>query len=133
MMPDKENLTSAQRKISSDLLRLTGTIALPEGQTLEGVQDQMERDRQLTWVDENGKTTQDKKSGHPLVYVYIQTSGTTGAAPFRAYLWNVTDTDAENRLVVAWVNPGNLTALASMDSVRSIRTVTPPVTWAKTR
>jgi len=132
-IPAKENLTPAQQKLSSDLLRLIGVIGLPEGQTLDGLQQQMERDHQLIWVDKSGKTTTDKTAGHPVVYVYIQTTEKTGAGFLSAYVWNVTNSDPENRLIVAWVETSNLTALASLDSVRSIRTVVPPVTWAKTR
>jgi hypothetical protein len=131
--PSKETFTPAQQKLSTDLLRLTGVTGLPAGQTLAGLQDQMERDHQLSWVDESGRTTADRTTGRPLVYVYIQTSGTTADGLISAYLSNVTGVDPDNRLIVAWVETGNLTALASLDSVRSIRTVVPPVTWAKTR
>jgi hypothetical protein len=131
--PSKGNLTPAQQKLSTDLLQLTGITGLPTGQTLDGLQPQMEQNHQLIWVDVYGKKTQDKTTGHPVVYVYIQTTGNTGAGLISAYVWNVTNTDPENRLIVAWVDVDNLTAVASLDSVRSIRTVVPPVTWAKTR
>ena len=131
--PSKGNLTPAQQKLSTDLLQLTGSIGVPKGQTLDGLQQQMEQNHQLIWVDESGKKTQDKTTGHPVVYVYIQTTGNTGAGFISAYVWNVTNTDPENHLIVAWVDVNNLNAIASLDPVRSVRTVTPPITGAITR
>jgi len=61
------------------------------------------------------------------VYVYITTSRPTDPALITPYVCNITNTDPANHLVVAWININNLTALASLDSVQSIRTVTPPI------
>lgn len=90
----KDNLTTAQRKLSTDLL-----LAIGSG---------------------NNKENQ-------LVYVYITTSEGADPAVINPYVSNITNTDPANHLFVAWMNVNNLTALASLDSVQSIRTVTPPI------
>lgn len=90
----KDNLTTAQRKLSTDLL-----LAIGSG---------------------NNKENQ-------LVYVYITTREGADPAVINPYVSNITNTDPANHLFVAWMNVNNLTALASLDSVQSIRTVTPPI------
>lgn len=90
----KDNLTTAQRKLSTDLL-----LAIRSG---------------------NNKENQ-------LVYVYITTREGADPAVINPYVSNITNTDPANHLFVAWMNVNNLTALASLDSVQSIRTVTPPI------
>ena len=80
------------------------------------------------WVDENGTKTDEKSKVHTLVYVYIKTRDTPSLITLQANVWNITDTDSSNNLVVAWVDTSNLINLASLDSVQSIRTVTPPMT-----
>ena len=90
----KGNLSTAQQKLSTDLLQEIGS---------------------------------DNKTENQLVYVYITTSEHADPALINSYVWNITNTDPENHLVVAWINANNLTALASLDSVQSIRTVTSPI------
>ena len=67
------------------------------------------------------------KENH-LVYVYITTREGADPAVINPYVSNITNTDPANHLFVAWMNVSNLTELASLDSVQSIRTVTPPIT-----
>ena len=90
----KENLTDAQKKLSTDLL-----LAIGSGNTTE----------------------------NPLVYVYITTREGADPAVINSFVLNSTTTDPANHLVVAWMNINNLTALASLDSVQSIGTVTSPI------
>jgi hypothetical protein len=66
-------------------------------------------------------------SENQLVYVYITTSDQVNPALINPYVWNITNTDPANHLLVAWINVHNLTALASLDTVQSIRSVTPPI------
>ena len=90
----KDNLSAAQRKLSTDLLVAIGSA--------------------------------NNKENH-LVYVYITTREGADPAVINPYVSNITNTDPANHLFVAWMNINNLTALASLDSVQSIRTVTPPI------
>jgi len=90
----KDNITEAQKKLSTDLLQLIGS---------------------------------DNKTENQLVYVYITTRERADSALINQYIWNITNTDPANHLVVAWINVDNLTVLASLDSVQSIRTVTSPI------
>jgi hypothetical protein len=116
----KDNLTQTQKKISTDLLQLTDSRYLPVGMTRDALELQMEQNHQLTHVAQTGET---------LVYVYIQTSASADTTPINSSVWNVTNSDPANHLVVAWVDVSNLINLASLESVQSIQTVTPPITW----
>jgi hypothetical protein len=127
-IPSKDNLTDSQKKVSTDLLQLLEIITLPSGITHDVLERQMEKSHQLMWVDENGTKTNEKSNAHTLVYVYIKTRDTPDLIPLKAIVWNITDIDSSNNLVVAWVDTNNLIDLASLDSVQSIRTVTPPIT-----
>jgi len=118
----KGNISTAQKKLSTDLLQLTDSRYLPVGMTPDALELQMEQNHQLTHVAETGDT---------LVYVYITTSENANTANINAFVWNVTDTDPVNHLVAAWMDVNNLTLLASFDFVRSIRSVIPPVTWGR--
>jgi len=115
----KENLSTAQKKLSTDLLQLTDNSYLPLGLTHDAMVLQMEQNHQLTHVAETGNT---------LVYVYIKTSDNADITNINKSVWNVTNTDPANHLVVAWVDVNNLINLASLDSVQSIRSVIPPMT-----
>jgi hypothetical protein len=112
-------LTPAESKLSTDLLQVMGRKALPQAMTRSALEEQMEQNHQLTHAAGTGET---------LVYVYIQMTGTAGAVLPDPYVWNVTNRDPASQLVVAWVDVNNLVPLASLESVRSIRTVSPPVT-----
>jgi hypothetical protein len=128
MIPSKANLTDSQKKLSTDLLQLLDIIKLPSGITQDLLINQMEKDNQLIWIDENGMQTNEKSNANKMVYVYIKTSDNSDLTYLKSVVWNITDTDSANNLVVAWVDTNNLINLASLDSVQSIRTVTPPMT-----
>lgn len=115
----KVNLTDAQKKLSSEILQLTDSRYLPIGVTHDALELQMEQNHQLTHVAETGNT---------LVYVYIKTSENTDTTIIKGLVWNVTDTDPANHLIVAWMDVNNLTRLASFDFVQSIKPVISPVT-----
>jgi len=114
----KDNLTPAQKKISTDLLQLTDSRYLPAGMSKDTLERQMEQNHQLTHVAETGET---------LVYVYIQTSDSADSTLLNSFVWNVTNSDPAHHLVVAWVDTSDLINLASLESVQSIKTVSPPV------
>ena len=123
----KENLTDAQKKLSTDLLQLIGIINLTKGITRDTFEQQMKQNHQLKWVDDNGATITGI-SGHKLVYVYITPRENANQSLIKSNVWNITNTDPSFNLIVAWVDVDNLLNLASIDSVKSIRTVTPPIT-----
>ena len=123
----KDNLSSAEKKLSTDLLLLTGSIGFPVGMNIDVLEKQMNQDHQLMWLDSTGSKTENK-TDYPVVYIYINTREKIDAGLLDPYVWNITNTDPTNQLVVAWVNVTNLTTLASLDSVQSIQTVMPPRT-----
>jgi hypothetical protein len=123
----KDNLSNAQKKLSTDLLLLTGSIDFSTGMNRDALEQQMKQNHQLIWIDITGSKTENK-TDYPVVYVYIKTDEKIDAGILNPYVWNITDTDPANKLVVAWVNVTNLTTLASLDFVQSIQTVMPPMT-----
>ena len=127
----KDNLSDAQKKLSTDLLLLTGSIDFLTGTNRDALEQQMKQDHQLMWIDENG-TTSENKTDNAVVYVYIKTREKIDTGLLDPYVWNITNVDPANKLVVAWVNVKNLTTLASLDSVLSLQTVMPPMTSGNT-
>jgi hypothetical protein len=123
----KDNLSNAEKKLSADLLLLTGSIDFSTGMTRNALEQQMKQNHQLMWIDITGSKTENK-TDYPLVYVYIKTHEKIDAGNLDPYVWNITNADPANKLVVAWVNVTNLTTLASLDFVQSIQTVIPPMT-----
>ena len=123
----KDNLSNAQKKLSTDLLLLTGIIDFSTGMNRDALEQQMKQDHQLMWLDLTGSKTENK-TDNAVVYVYIKTREKIDTGLFDPYVWNITNTDPANQLLVAWVKVTNLTTLASLDSVLSIQTVIPPMT-----
>ena len=123
----KANLSNAEKKLSTDLLQLSGSINFPTGMNRDALEQQMKQDHQLMWIDDTGSKTENK-TDYPVVYVYINTREKIDTGLLDPYVWNITNADPANQLVVAWVNVSNLTTLASLDSVLSIQTVIPPMT-----
>jgi len=93
----------------------------------DALEQQMKQDHQLMWLDLTGSKTENK-TDNAVVYVYIKTREKIDTGLFDPYVWNITNTDPANQLLVAWVKVTNLTTLASLDSVLSIQTVIPPMT-----
>jgi hypothetical protein len=121
------NLTDAQKKLSTDLLQLIGAINLPNGITKDILEQQMKQNHQLRFVDDADMPA-NGTSGHKLVYVYISTRENADQNAIKANVWNITHSDPDFNLIVAWVDADNLMNLASIESVKSIRTVMPPIT-----
>jgi hypothetical protein len=121
----KDNLSSAEKKLSTDLLLLTGSIDFSGGMNRDALEQQMHQQHQLMWLDSTGSKTENK-TDHSVVYVYIKTREKIDAGLLDPYVWNIANADPANQLVVAWVNVNNLTTLASLDSVQLIQTVMPP-------
>lgn len=123
----KDNLSVAQKKMSSDLLQLTDDHFLSPGMTRQALELQMETDHQLIYVDEKDQRTRDNSTGRPLVYVYISMKENTSLDIIHPFVWNVTDEDPANRIAVAWVDVRKIIELASLEDVVSLQTVIPPV------
>jgi hypothetical protein len=123
----KENLTVSEKKMSTDLLQLIGIVKLPSGMNQDAFENQMKQARQLTWIDVKGETTNDTMSGRKVVHVYIKTQKNSDPNLVVPYMWNVSDSDPSNAIIVAWVEPDNLPKLASLDAVQSIWTVLQPI------
>ena len=115
----KENLSTAQKKLSTDLLELTDSRYLLIRMTPTTQELQMEQNHQLIHLAGTGNT---------LVCVYIKTSENADITAINSFVWNVTSTDPANHRVVAWVDVNYLINLASLASVQSIQSVFPPVT-----
>jgi hypothetical protein len=125
------NLTEAQKKLSTDLLQLIGIINLPKGITQDTLEQQMKQNHQLKWVDETGVSS-NGTIRHKLVYVYITTNENADQNLIKANIWNITNSDTSFNIIVAWVDTDNLQNLAMIDSIKSIRTVIPPMTALQT-
>ena len=125
----KSNLTDAQKKLSTDILQLLDSTFIPEGQNREILEVQMENSGQFLPASSvspiSGGSVADD-----LVYVYIHLKPPAETQTIEPYVWEITDRDEENHLAVAWVEVKELETLASLDGVRTIRTVMPPMVMA---
>ena len=121
----KSNLTDAQKKLSTDLLQLVNSSFLPEGQNREFLEMQMKRLGQFRPASSVSPASDGRVAGD-LVYVYVYLKPFAGTQNIEPYVWEITDRDEENHLAVAWVEVKNLETLASLEAVRTIRTVMPP-------
>ncbi len=65
--------------------------------------------------------------GADTVHVYVRFYPGNGTGSADLYVENVTGRDEENELMAAWVRVDSLERLAALESVQSVRTVTPPV------
>lgn len=122
----KINLTDPQKKLSTDLLQLINSDYLPKSQTRETHELQMESLGQFRSAS-SVSTRAEGRLADDLVYVYIYLKPSAGTQTLEPYVWEITDRDEENHLAVAWVGVKDLEALASLETVRAIRTVMPPL------
>lgn len=114
----KDNLTEAQKKLSPDLLQLIGIIDLPAGMTRETLEQQMILEHSLI---------RDNQSGVLVVQTYIYLNDNEQIPLLTPIIFDLKHSDLENHILVAWVDVNNLTQVATFKSVRSIRTIIPPV------
>jgi subtilisin family serine protease len=126
---DKSNLTTVQRRLSSDLVDL---VERQKGDA--GIQDQKLFYRAATdnlLLNSNSKMDSRDSAGHDetdLIYVYIYLTPTASTAVIDPYVAEVTARDERHHRAVAWVRPRDLEALASLDAVKAVQTVLPPLT-----
>ena len=122
----KLNLTDAQKKLGTDLLQLVNSSFLPQGQNRETLELRMKRLEQFRPASSVSPASDGRVAGD-LVYVYVYLKPPAGTQTIDPYVWEVTDRDEENHLAVAWVEVKDLETLASLEAVRTIRTVMPPL------
>jgi len=125
----KSNLTDAQKKLSTDLLQLVDSSFLPEGQNRETLEMQMKHLGDFRPAS-SVSPARDGRVADDLVYIYVYLKPLAGTPTIEPYVWEVSNRDEGNHLVVAWVEVKNLETLASLEAVRTIRTVMPPLVRA---
>ncbi|MDD4048552.1 MAG: hypothetical protein PHI90_06965, partial [Clostridia bacterium] len=122
----KDQKTSTQKKISTDLLYLLDESFIPESMTQKQVKKQMISNKQyraLGCVTRSGE----KNSTGDMVYVYINLKPNASTKIIKPYVNKIENKNEKNHIAVAWVELGQLEALASLDGVRNIRTVLQPL------
>jgi len=112
--------TDAQKKLSTDLLQLLNSSLCPSGQKQETLESQMQRLKQF-------RKAGDGRAADDMVYVYVYLKPPAGIRVIEPYVWELAGRDETNHLAVAWVEVNDLETLASLDEVRAIRTVMPPI------
>jgi len=123
---EKAKLNPNLKKLSTDLIQLIDEGFTVQGQLREEIKKTMQDLKQIRRVN----SVNDRVYGsgdNDLVYVYIYLQPHKDTHIIDSYAQDVTDRDEENNLAVAWVPLKNLEALASLDEVRSIQSVLPPV------
>lgn len=120
----RSGMTAAKGKLSTDLLQLIDDRFLFSSMSIEKLKEDMIKKKQM--VRSGSKVRGVKAISSDAVYVYIQLGRGQDPTIVNPYVANVANTDRNNGLVVAWVEPSKLESLASMSAVKSIRTVEPP-------
>ncbi len=123
----KSSLTDAQKKLSTDVLQLLDTRFLPQGQNMETHKMKMKNSGQFRPAGSVSPKPDRRVVVNDLVYVYIYLKSPAGTQTIEPYVWEVTDRDDKNHIAVAWVEVKDLEKLASLEAVRTIRTVMPPL------
>ena len=129
LVSKKSNLSDAHKKLSTDLVQLINRDYLLPGQSVEDLKDEMKALKQFVPAAETGMRANGMMSGD-LVYVYIYLYPDHSTYVVDSYAVQITNRDENNQLAVAWVEVEQLEALASLEAVRTICTVMPPLTRA---
>lgn len=111
----KENLSPAQKKLSSDLLKMVRNTPNDENQN----------DSALPVL--RGMLMAEPETSGEQVYVYIFLNDGVPTSIIEPYTGTITDRDEENHLAAAHVDIDMLEPLASLPGVRTIRKVMPPL------
>ena len=121
----KEGMTEAEQKLSTTMLQLTNSKYLPDGMSQNDLISQMKDMDQITQMPiVNG--TDGSASGFE-VYVYIKLNEGENLIVLEPYISRMVDEDADIGLAAAWVDQSELSNIAALDAVHSIREVTAPV------
>lgn len=114
---DKENLSEAEKKISTQLLQFTGRYESPQDTTESGLVYHIIEPKQFSSQD----CSDDE------VYVYIRFDPETNTDVLLPYVSRIVNEDRDYGLATAWVHKDNIILLAELIEVRSIRKVMPPI------
>ena len=122
----KKEMSLAQKKLSSDLLQATDEKFLPKGTTKKQILNRMRGQKQLKEMaaKTNGLTTAAAKTS---VFVYVQMAEGADFDILKPYVTEIKNTDSKNKLAACWVALENLNALAALEGVKNVRTVTAPM------
>lgn len=123
---DKDSLSEAEKKLSSNILGLTDSKYLPEGITRSKLIGDMSAQDQI--IDASISHGSDDSSSSTKVYVYIQLEKGVDLNVLDKYVSKVENQSAKHSLVVAWIDVDFILSVADLDEVISIREVIPPVT-----
>jgi hypothetical protein len=121
----KAYMTTSQEKIGSDLLQLIDQRFLPQGTSLQSHAETMKNLKQLRSKQATGFSAESVKEAEVYVYIHLAPDGQTETVT--PLVSNITDIDESNHLVVAWVKVKNLDSLASLNAVKTVRSVVPPI------
>lgn len=120
---DKYNMTDAEKKLSTDLLNLIKATASQSFSEPAGISNGFQSSNFVS-ADTANAVNED------LVYVYVYLNDGTNMEVIQPFVQEITDQDEENAVAVAWISVNGLEELASLEEVRNIRTVIPPITNA---
>ncbi len=124
----KDAMSSAEKKLSYQLLQLTDSqYLLPETSRNELI-SQMKEQRQI--VEAPVLNSTNGLSSGLNVYVYIKLKERSSPSKLSKYVSKIEDQDMDYNLVTAWVDVNSLKSLAALDAVKSIQEVIPPVVYA---
>ncbi|MFA7171754.1 MAG: S8 family serine peptidase, partial [Candidatus Paceibacterota bacterium] len=125
----KEGLSEARKKIGTDLLKLIDDEYLLPAESRSDVIHKMKDQRQ--YVGRNEKIGESIKrvnyTNDELVYVYIYLKSNSPTSVIDSLAWEVTNRDEEFHMAVAYVKLGDIEWLASLQEVKSMRTVIPAI------
>jgi hypothetical protein len=122
----KKQLSEAQKKFSTDLLQLIEPKFLPLATSLSSHIETMKKHNQFKPFEYASNFGEAISEGEVYVYIYLHNGNATSVID--GTVSEVTDREERNNLAVAWVKVKDLEKLAFLTSVRTIRTVYPPVT-----
>jgi PGF-pre-PGF domain-containing protein len=118
---DKYNITESQQKISADLLKLIDDTTASQSSlnSLSNTNDL----QSPNFIPANTANGLDED----LVYVYVYLKKHSSIEVIKPFVQEITDLDEENSVAVVWISVNKLEELASLEEVRNIRTVLPPI------
>jgi len=113
------------QKLSYDLLQLYDKKYLPAGISQEEYSNTMIASKQF--VPNRAYSLLTDKVSQGKVYAYIYFNDETQVNAANNLVTEITDVDEKNKMIVAWVEVDRLSEITSLNEVRSVRSVIPPV------
>ena len=126
-IPDNDNLTRSQQKLSTSLLMQTVQPSPNTSKNEITVEDSLMIKTVSTGFFSNvSNATMHTSPSGKFVYVYISVFPGYSTHIIDPYVPEVQGREEDNHLAVAWVNIQNLQTIADLEGVRKIREVIPP-------